>query len=81
MNLAVFIVEKQDEDSHLKVGNVVCDVIYDILEHFQIYYIFNSMSFNIETYCYKSLTFLYLFLYFFLYCCSISDDWSCSFIH
>ena len=49
MNLAVFTVEKQEVDSHLQVGNFVCDVIHDILEPFQIYYIFNFMPF-IETY-------------------------------
>ena len=37
MNLDVFTVEKQEVDSHLQVGNFVCDVIHDILEPFQIY--------------------------------------------
>ena len=38
----MFTVE-QEVDSHLQVGNFVWDIIHDILEPFQIYYIFNFM--------------------------------------
>ena len=43
MKLAVFTVEKQEVDSHLQVGNFVCDFIHDILEPFQIY-LYNTFS-------------------------------------
>ena len=43
MNLAVFIVEKQEVDSHLQVGNFVCDVrAFSSLLHFQFYAIIET---------------------------------------